>query len=480
MKSIHLFLFRTLLTSLIVTLVLTVVGLNTVMRSVVHKELDSALLIRARAMSALLEKEKNGWEIENLKAVKESFSRENEPGDFYEIREASGKLISRTTDIQAQFPPELSLSPAEVLSFPLRLADGHPGRGIRLLYTPVPSDEHEKDRSREQAVDASLSPAAKEPIHIFIARDITSQQQVFKKLLWISSVCCLAAIVLSTLMVRFWLQKGLLHLKVLANHAREVNAEGRMERFPTGNIPEEIHDISHCLNGMLERLEQSIQKERQFTDNVAHDLRSPVAELRAMVEVALRYPADAEENRSVLQEIHEVSMEMESLIDQLFATIRSEQHQFVIQKESFELTGLLETAVSEFTQAASQRSLQMLLHQPTKLTIFGDRTILKTIFRNLISNAVEYSTENTTIELSVTTEPQAVCITFANRTHRLEAADLQHMFDRFWRKDAARSSHRHHGLGLNLVKTYCELLGYAISAEMQNPERLLISIRIPV
>ena len=131
--------------------------------------------------------------------------------------------------------------------------------------------------------------------------------------------------VLNVIAVFLIVRRSLNPLRTLASCTREIGPDNLHLRLPTNGLPTELTPICSCVNDLLDRLDQAFKRERRFTSDVAHELRTPIAELRALAEVASRYPNDPEFARNALRDAVGVAKQMQSLVTTLLALVRSER-----------------------------------------------------------------------------------------------------------------------------------------------------------
>jgi signal transduction histidine kinase len=170
---------------------------------------------------------------------------------------------------------------------------------------------------------------------------------------------------------------------------------------------------------------------------------------------------------------------MERTVATLLALTRCEGGIEGIERGRFTVSDLLAETWSPLDAEASSRGLRFELEAP-EAPIVSDREKLRLILSNLFSNAVAYSPAGSTVSCTARTEGDRLEITVANPAPQLTAADLPFLFDRFWRKDAARGSSRHTGLGLALARSFANLLGFDLTAQLSPDRQLELRLAGPV
>jgi two-component system sensor histidine kinase QseC len=245
-------------------------------------------------------------------------------------------------------------------------------------------------------------------------------------------------------------------------------------RFATDALPAELTPISSRLNDLLTRLEQSFERERRFSADLAHELRTPIAELRALAELALKWPEtrDGETDRDVLA----AACQMEGIVTRLLALLRSERGQLAAVRERVELSPMIENVWKPFLQKAAEKKLHFSFGASNGAEVQTDPVLLRSILTNLVDNAVEYTPAGGTVRIESKVEHGDFTVTVGNTVEQFTPDDLSRLFDRFWRKDAARSSSDHSGLGLSLARAFASAMGGDLTAALED-SRLVFRFR---
>jgi signal transduction histidine kinase len=230
--------------------------------------------------------------------------------------------------------------------------------------------------------------------------------------------------------------------------------------------------LARRLDDLLDRLKQAIERERLFSSNVAHELRTPVAELRNLSEVAARWPGDTEAIRAFFGDVEHVAGQMEGLIANLLALARSEAGADALNPEEAVLEDLTRGVWERLKARAAERGLSLDLQARGQGVLVTDVGMLRLILQNLLGNAIEYAPQGSAVACAVSMEDPGFRLSVSNRAPALRQEDVGRLFDRFWRKDEARGGGQHAGLGLTLVRSLCSTLGYRVEPSL-GPDRVL-------
>jgi signal transduction histidine kinase len=279
--------------------------------------------------------------------------------------------------------------------------------------------------------------------------------------------------------VRVVVERALKPVNELARRAEEIGPANLDYRFDIARLPEELRLICQRLNELLERLDQAFRRERRLNADIAHELRTPIAELRSLTEVACRWPTDTEQTASYFIDAHTIAMKMGALVDTLMSLARAGGKIGIPQNESVALAAIIESSFSSQQETIDRRQLHVSIEFSASCPIVTNRLIFTRMIDNVVSNAVNYASHGGRIECRAQCHGTQCQFTIGNSNDSLAADDVPQMFDAFWRKDAARSDSEHTGLGLALVAEYAAQLGIAVSAHLCSPTWFEITLQIP-
>lgn len=254
---------------------------------------------------------------------------------------------------------------------------------------------------------------------------------------------------------------GLRPLTRISAAAAGVRAATLHHRLGTDGLPAELFGLATTFNDMLGRLEDSFARLSRFSADIAHELRTPVNNLRGEAEVALGRARTPEEYREVLGSCLEECGRLARLIDSLLFLARAENPRTQIDRESVDVGRELE-AVRDFHDAAATESgVRLTVHAPADLVVSADRMLLQRAVANLVANALAHTPAGGHVRLTGRADGTAVTVEVADTGPGIASEHLPHVFDRFYRADAARGGGAtgRVGLGLAIVKSIAVLHG---------------------
>lgn len=313
------------------------------------------------------------------------------------------------------------------------------------------------------------------PLQLVVAADGRGLEHVLGMVLIGVTGVGVSLLIVTIVIVLGGVRRGLRPLGTLAADAATIDAASLNRRFSLDRLPAELRPIAARLNDLLARLEFSFARERRVNADLAHELRTPLSELRILAETAIKWPESRDPNLD--RDVVEIATHMERLIGRMLLIARGEEGRLSQEKVPVDLSPLLDEIWRHFASRATARRLTPRL-ELSPVTVSTDPVLLRSVLTNLVENAVDYATEGGVLSLSCRAEPgSGAVIVVENTASDLTASDVSRLFERFWRKDAARSNTPHFGLGLALTQRFCEAIGWQIAAEMRTPGTLTMTLR---
>ncbi len=285
-----------------------------------------------------------------------------------------------------------------------------------------------------------------------------------------------AIVLMTTATIVWWgVRTGLRPLDRLAGQLAEVRTEN-LGPLPSGSrMPSELRPVCAALDHLLSRIREALERQRRFTDAAAHELRTPIAELRTTIDVARRWP-EPERMTVAIERADVVVGRMGALIDALLLLGRT--------PNDFAGEGIERTAVTDAVRAEVDRIADKAAAKDIAVGIDlppgGEWSLPDAagvmIFRNLLSNALEYTPAGGRIDVILISPEPRPELRVTNGPVDLDESRIGRLFEPFWRAEGSRSNQDHHGLGLAVVRHVCEACGLSCIASLENGA-LTISVR---
>ncbi len=442
-------------------------------KGVMYRQYDGELLDAARTFAATTEigDEENagGFEFGLSEASLPEYE-DSEDAKYFQVRDASGESLLRSESLEDADLPFAELDPKGAAYQNISLPDGRPGRLIALAIEPRIDEEAGPDAARDAGT-----------LHLSMAWSRTELDAAIARVL-IGVLGGVSALTLFTaLIVDRIVRKELAPLSRLAEETAAIGASDLSYRYDSAGLPDEIRPVTERLNELLGRLETAFERERRFNRNVAHELRTPVAELKTLAEVAMR-EAEAEDQSNVasasLTDVLDVANQMEELIGALLALSRSDSARETVTFEAVNLSQVLTDRIAVHRARFDRNQLTVAAEIADGVEVRTNAILMTAIIDNLLANAGEYTAPGGEITVALTDHPNETRLTISN-TASLKAEDLPLLFEPFWRGDHAHTDRAHAGLGLSVVHSFADSLGIQVVASIAPDGDLLITLTIP-
>jgi len=436
-------------------------------RGALLAQFDAALEARAAALQAFTKQTAGGVEWEAPPGANTSA----ESGGLFQLRLADGAVLRSSATLGTNLLPWSAGAGTAQKVFNCVLPGGEPGRALAVRYTPFADKaDRRPERVRERQPRPEFTPVTAD---LVVAASRAPLERTLRAVLLALGGTGVFLFVGTVIVVALSLRRGLAPLEELGDRAAGIDAASLATRFPTDTLPDELRPIAARWNELLARLEESFARERRFSDDIAHELRTPIGELRAQSEVALKLNRG---DRTTNEDALEIARRMEGIVNRLFDLARCEQGRLPLRLEPVSLNSLVIETWSAFGQAAGEKRLRVTMDIPADCQVQADAVMLRAILTNLLSNAAEYTPPDGEIVVRLQPAGPRLALTVSNTTTDLRREDLPRLFERFWRKDAARSSAEHSGLGLAVSETFAIRLGCTLTAGMPVDNHLVMTL----
>lgn len=266
-------------------------------------------------------------------------------------------------------------------------------------------------------------------------------------------------------------------------HTAESIFDGKdlKKRIGLKGSRDEIYRLASVFDDMLTRLDEAFERERRFTSDASHELRTPVAGILAQSDFALSPSADDEDRRAALLEIHRRAGDMSILIGRLLALTRMDAGHTPLRPEKVNLTMALEIAALELEDEAARKGMVILCKTDEPIEALCDQAMITQAILNMVSNAVRYGQRpdgGGTVLLNAWMDGDCACVSIRDDGPGIPEDDLPHIFERFYQADASRHQEGT-GLGLALVRQIAHLHGGEVTAASIPGEGAEFILRFP-
>lgn len=262
---------------------------------------------------------------------------------------------------------------------------------------------------------------------------------------------------------------GFAPLATIVQKMKGINLQRLDERIVVGDMPLELRPLAESYNSMMVKLESNFESLSRFSDNIAHELRTPIATLSTQTQVMLTKPRESDEYIEQLHHQHDTLKQLSAMINDMLLLAKTQKELSDSQISHVDIESLITKLIDYYEMIAENREIIFEKSGDFK-TVLGDKGLLQRLFANLMSNAIYYAASNSTIMISATVltsstslnapkddiqspEQLWLRITMTNRLDKpLNQIEADKLFERFYRHDKTNTMHSGTGLGLSIVQ----------------------------
>ena len=317
------------------------------------------------------------------------------------------------------------------------------------------------------------------PLTLVVATDIDFHLRYLESFRIYLKLITLAACLIAILATWFAVYQGHAPLRRISAEIRRIKSDHLSIRLVPNTVPVELTELAVSFNDMLDRIEESFARLSNFSADIAHELRTPITNLRTQAEVALSQARDIEQYQEILYSSLEEYERMAKMVGDMLFLAQADNQQLQGERVKVNVVTEVQMLFEYFEAWADERGVSLVCIGPT-LYIQGNRLMIRRALSNLLSNAMRYTpagqTVTVTLELS---SNDTVMIGVENPGVIIEPEHLSKLFDRFYRADPSRQRKGDGaGLGLAIVKSIIEAHGGNIAAKSDG-EQMVFEIQLP-
>ena len=314
-----------------------------------------------------------------------------------------------------------------------------------------------------------------------IAIDVSQEEELLARYrLWFWGILMATSVLFPMVGYRI-ARHGIRPVEEIAATARRITSTNLRERIGSEGYPLELASLAGTFNKMLERLEESFDRISRFSADIAHDLRTPVNNIRGEAEVALARSRTVDEYRDVLESSLEEAVRLSELIGDLLFLARAESPLTELHRVNVNIDELLNSVRDYYEASATAAGISLVVSNGAEpLNAELDRSLMLRAVSNLVSNAIAHTPPGGTETLTHTSENAAIRIEVSDTGVGIPAEALPKVFDRFFRVDPSRSKNSGGtGLGLAIVQSITTLHGGKAEITSELGRGTCLTLRIP-
>ncbi len=311
---------------------------------------------------------------------------------------------------------------------------------------------------------------------IQLAQDRSSDEAFTRRFGALLAAVLAVGIIASAFIATRVTRRGLRPLSDMTHSFQRVGPSRLDERVAPAGWPRELQPLALAFDGMLDRLEESFTRLSQFSADLAHELRTPVSNIRGAAEVSLTRSRTPEEYREVIESTVAECERLSALIESLLFLARAEAADRHVERKRFDGRAAVEKIAAFYRMIAEERAITLTTKGSGE--IMADPLLFGRAVSNLVDNALRHTPDGGAIEISVRASGTGAEVLVTDNGSGIAEHNLPRVFDRFFRGDVSRSS-QGAGLGLALVKSIAALHGGAASIRSTMGRGTTVSLVFP-
>lgn len=301
---------------------------------------------------------------------------------------------------------------------------------------------------------------------LIVAMSLEDSAMVLNNLFTILLVSYPFILIVLFLIARFIAGRSIKPISSIIETSNIITKDNLKSRIPLPQNRDELFTLSKTINNLLDRVENAIEREKQFTSDASHELRTPLAVIKGTLEVLIRKPRNPEEYKDKIDFCISEVNRLNHLVDELLLLARFENQKQTLKEEKVSLNALFLDIISRNSPTISEKKLKCNLHFTKDYYVHTDSYLLSIIVNNILTNAIKYSKQKDTINFEIAETSDTLVCTITDTGIGIASEDLQKIFNQFYRsKSNEHPEIKGTGLGLSIVKRLCLLLQIELQIE---------------
>jgi signal transduction histidine kinase len=274
-------------------------------------------------------------------------------------------------------------------------------------------------------------------------------------------------------------RRALAGVETVTQTARQISEGSLKERVPVKKHGVEIDQLAITFNQMLDRIQTLVSGIKEMSDNIAHDLKSPITRIRGISEVTLTTEGSLKDYESMAASTIEECDRLLDIINTMLVISKTEAGVNKLDVEEVDIAGVVRDACDLFQLPAEDKGLALACHIPARSHILGDIRLIQRMIANLLDNAIKYTPSGGTVDVSVNSEDnQSVVVAVKDSGIGIVEEDLSRIFERFYRCDPSRSQ-AGIGLGLSFARAIARAHGGDITVTSATNQGSKFTVTLP-
>lgn len=282
------------------------------------------------------------------------------------------------------------------------------------------------------------------------------------------------------LIAQFIAGRSIKPINSIITTSNAITNDNLKSRIALPRNKDELFILSQTINNLLDRIENTIEREKQFTSDASHELRTPLAVIKGTLEVLIRKPRNTEEYQQKINFCISEVDRINNLVDQLLLLARFENQKQTLNIQKVNLNQCIEDTILRFKNKAEKRNITLIQNYSKDYFVDTDNYFFSIILNNLISNALKYSKDNGRVEIVIEKIKATTIIKVIDDGIGISSTELNKVFNSFYRTTNSNNltEIKGTGLGLSIAKRLCDIL--AIEIEIFSEENVGTTLKLSI
>ncbi len=375
---------------------------------------------------------------------------------FIQVTDVNGKIIKKTSNL---LNDSLKFNKSESQKYYLSTILSR--SSVYQVQTPI------------------LNNSGKKIAYLLVAIPLEESELVLENLktaLFISFPVILLVLFFTT---RYIAGKAIAPVNNVIQTANRITKENLRERIGLPENKDEIYTLVSTINELLDRLEDNLLREKQFTSDASHELRTPLSVIKGTLEVLVRKPREVKQYEEKINYCIKETDRMTKLIDQLLFLAKYDSGKVLPDKTNADIRKILEDTFNRLEPVLTEKEIKINIDSNGDTSAVADESMMGIIFENVITNSIKYSGNRSEIDVKFNNSGSYLECVIKDTGTGMTDDQIKKIFDRFYRTDESRNSEAGgFGLGLSIVKKFCELQEIDLSVESKPSRGTSFSFKI--
>ncbi len=295
--------------------------------------------------------------------------------------------------------------------------------------------------------------------YLLVALSLEDANMVLKSLQKILLITYPFSLLILFFLAKFFASRSIRPVTEIIQTAKAINKENLSSRIKLPAHKDELHQLSETINHLLDRIENAVTREKQFTSDASHELRTPLSIIKGTLEVLIRKPRGEEEYKEKIGYCIRETGRLNELIDQLLLIARQESKSLNTKTSDFDISSLFLETINRYSTKIEEKKIWVSFDFSKEILIRSDYNLLSVVLGNLMSNAIKFSPEKSKISVSISENDRVVTCEISDEGIGIPENELNMIYEKFYRTSlSGETAAEGSGLGLSIVKKLCSTL----------------------